>query len=259
VSSLYPTFATETSRWFELRKEFENVRSLSQRAATASAVCHPLSGSNKQGPWRIDGCPNEEVKARLELALARGGNYLNRANRNPGDWWLDRLFWKLSSIRSVLVRKVTVGDEEVRVIQQVCSASEIYCSILERAELEGTSDSAALHDIVSTVVQDAMQEPEAKAIPEKREPELNVDPEPEQKIPPPIDDLGDQIDRLRQECDDMTIEDLAEGAELDPTTVSRHLRKELQPTRRSLGKYNRFFTKYLKKEVVLRRTQPRRS
>jgi len=70
--------------------------------------------------------------------------------------------------------------------------------------------------------------------------------------------IGAQIERLRQECD-FTVEELAEEVEIDPTNVSRHIRGQSNPSRRSRRKYGRVFSKLLNREIVIRETQPKRS
>lgn len=70
--------------------------------------------------------------------------------------------------------------------------------------------------------------------------------------------IGKQIDRLRDECG-LSIEELSEKVGIHPTNVSRHIHDESVPSRTTLPKYNRAFSKLLNREIVIRKTQPERS
>ena len=67
--------------------------------------------------------------------------------------------------------------------------------------------------------------------------------------------IGEQIDRLRRECDDMTVEELAEQVDLHPTNVSRHMRGESKPTPKNRRVYQRVFSKFLNRQIVISETQ----
>ena len=70
--------------------------------------------------------------------------------------------------------------------------------------------------------------------------------------------IANQIDSLRLECD-LTIEELAGKIGIDPTNVSRHVRGLAIPSRKTRREYEQFFSKSLKRPVLLNRTQPKRS
>jgi hypothetical protein len=72
---------------------------------------------------------------------------------------------------------------------------------------------------------------------------------------PKQETIGEQIDRLRRECDDMTVEELAEKVELDPTNVSRHIRDKSKPTHRNRRQYQRVFSNILNRKIVINETQ----
>ncbi|MGA3028426.1 MAG: helix-turn-helix transcriptional regulator [Bryobacteraceae bacterium] len=74
---------------------------------------------------------------------------------------------------------------------------------------------------------------------------------------PDTETTASQIERLRQECR-WTEEKLAEATELDPTTVSRHIRGQMQPSLRNLGRYEKTFSKELSRKVVIRKTPRKR-
>jgi hypothetical protein len=69
---------------------------------------------------------------------------------------------------------------------------------------------------------------------------------------------GEQIDRLRDECGAMSIEELADKADIHATNVSRHIRDESTPSRKNLRKYEHIFSKILKRNIVISKTQPKR-
>ena len=77
----------------------------------------------------------------------------------------------------------------------------------------------------------------------------------EVREPTHLKTIGEQIDRLRQESEDMTIEELAGEVNLDPTNVSRHIRNKSRPTPKHLREYQRVFSNRLKRKVFIRETQ----
>jgi hypothetical protein len=62
--------------------------------------------------------------------------------------------------------------------------------------------------------------------------------------------VGSQIQRLRLECD-WTEEDLAEAVDLDLRSVQRHLASDAAPRALTIRKYEKAFSKLLKKEIVI--------
>jgi hypothetical protein len=69
----------------------------------------------------------------------------------------------------------------------------------------------------------------------------------------PPDSIGVQIEKLRVESR-MSVEALADAIERDPTTVSRHISDKLDPQLRTLGAYERVFSKVLKRQIVITKT-----
>jgi ribosome-binding protein aMBF1 (putative translation factor) len=69
---------------------------------------------------------------------------------------------------------------------------------------------------------------------------------------------GEQIERLRQQCD-LTLEALAEKVGIDPTNVSRHIRNLSKPTVRNRRRYERVFSSLLKAQILITKTQVKRS
>jgi len=68
---------------------------------------------------------------------------------------------------------------------------------------------------------------------------------------------GQQLDQLRQECR-WTVEELAEKVERDVTTVYRHISGVMNPSLRTIGAYERVFSKKLQKQVVIHKTPEKR-
>jgi hypothetical protein len=73
-----------------------------------------------------------------------------------------------------------------------------------------------------------------------------------------LETVGEQIERLRLECD-ITIEDLADQVGIDPTNVSRHIRALSMPNKTSRKQYEKILSKLLNRQILLSRSQPKRS
>jgi hypothetical protein len=69
--------------------------------------------------------------------------------------------------------------------------------------------------------------------------------------------IGEQVERLREECR-WTHEQVADAAGFDPTTVARHIGGAMIPSIRSLGKYERAFSKQLGRKIVIHKTPGKR-
>ena len=65
--------------------------------------------------------------------------------------------------------------------------------------------------------------------------------------------IGEQISDLFDECE-LTVEELAELVELDPTNVSRHIQGKSIPTIKNQRRYQEQFSKVLKRKVVISKT-----
>jgi ribosome-binding protein aMBF1 (putative translation factor) len=65
-----------------------------------------------------------------------------------------------------------------------------------------------------------------------------------------MEDIGDQIHRLRLECD-LSIEELAAKVGAHTSNVSRHIRKLAIPSHPARQKYEQFFSKALNREVLM--------
>jgi len=71
--------------------------------------------------------------------------------------------------------------------------------------------------------------------------------------------LGEQLEELRVECDEISIEQLADKVGIDPTNVSRHLSGKSKPNPKSRIAYGRVFSKLLTEHIVISKTQVKRS
>lgn len=69
---------------------------------------------------------------------------------------------------------------------------------------------------------------------------------------PPEETTAAQLQGLREECR-WTIPDLAEAADLSTRQVARHLSGKFQPLPRNISAYERAFSKYLKRQVVIKK------
>lgn len=154
----------EPSKWPEHRKEFESIAAKHENPQSIRAMAE-YDDVGKCWPWILVNCQTESIMADLDLAFARAGSRLmvptGSTSRNH---WLDRLHSNLAGSRSKHAKLALAGDSKIRIINDVLTASVIFCSKLETAELDGINDSA-LHDIVASSVnelraanQDAPQE-----------------------------------------------------------------------------------------------------
>ena len=66
-----------------------------------------------------------------------------------------------------------------------------------------------------------------------------------------------QLERLRAEAH-MSVEELAEAVGRDPTTVSRNLSGTVVPHHRTIGAYERIFSKRLGRKVVIKKMPGKR-
>ena len=69
--------------------------------------------------------------------------------------------------------------------------------------------------------------------------------------------VGEQIDRWRTDCR-WSEEDLADRVGLDVTTVSRHIRGDMKPSLKNIGKYERELSKHLDRKIVIQNTPRKR-
>ncbi len=70
--------------------------------------------------------------------------------------------------------------------------------------------------------------------------------------------LGPQLKALFEETN-LTLEELAEKLGIDPTNVSRHFQGRSTPTPRNRRKYERVLSKLLNQQIVITKTQAKRS
>lgn len=154
-----------SSVWNELGVRFEALRS-DQGALILMKASGDYMASARHGKWRIFDCI-EKTQAQFELAATQAGTALRSPHGvRPFDYWLDKLFRNLVASHSEHVRRQPYNSPPVRIIEDACRASAIFCARLERAEIEG--------DAVDLLLEDAAEE--ALSITAQQEPSIRVNP-----------------------------------------------------------------------------------
>lgn len=244
--------------WRDLAEKF---RAISDPDGLLRA--HWQSEKRRQFEWSVRSAKvvwgGLSARAQFEALAARGGSKVENPNgRDLLSAWFDALNKEIPSDRFESSAELVDGKPAHiwGSIYRICEASATFCNILERRALE---------------VEGSVRESEAKrgtapdrsaagAYPAPKEFELEAALPTSPTAQPEsgkAETLGEQIDRLREECR-LSIESLAAAVERDPTTVSRHISNKLIPQLRTLGKYERVFSKRLNKKVVLNKTPVKR-
>jgi ribosome-binding protein aMBF1 (putative translation factor) len=127
-------------------------------------------------------------------------------------------------------------------IERVCEASVLLCKYQENLalELERMESVRQNHRSWSTAVNLALSTPET------------TPPSPQKQSIEP-QGIGAQIRKWREACR-WTEEVLAEKTGFHPTTVSRHESGSMKPGIKTLGAYERVFSKHLKQQIVIQNT-----
>lgn len=112
-----------------------------------------------------------------------------------------------------------------------------------REEIEGAGNSLSLSGVQRRLLEVEFHHPPDRK-PASRQ---NL---PAVPLPPKAESVGTQIQRLRVECD-WTEEDLAEAVDMDIRSVQRHLASDAAPRALTIRKYEKAFSKLLKKEIVI--------
>jgi hypothetical protein len=115
-----------------------------------------------------------------------------------------------------------------------------------REEIESASNSMELYDVQRRLLETEFFFPEGQ---------VASLPAPELKpitIPKP-ETIGQQINRLREECR-LSVEELAEEVQLETRSVQRHIADVHIPHNRHLRAYERTFSKLLNRQVVISKT-----
>ena len=138
--------------WKELASTFDALTAEQPYTPRASAM-GDYGANASYGKWIVHNCIGEALKVRVELAIASAGKSLGCAPGVPPlDNWLDRLSTHLQANRSVHVRAAESSIGPLRIIEDVCVASSIYCARLQRAEIEGDVDQVGMKDLISLAV-----------------------------------------------------------------------------------------------------------
>jgi ribosome-binding protein aMBF1 (putative translation factor) len=173
--------------------------------------------------------------------------FMNVLKQDPEMFeWTTTSVSKQFSLRHQREIEVSVMNGEIK---RVCEAAADYCEKL------------LPHDEKDARVRAAMERIEQRSYESFR---MSSDYQPTKSPNLPVadnqaevDTTGSQIERLRQECR-WSEEDLADAVGLDLTTVSRHIRGVMEPTTRNCGKYDRAFSKHLKRKVLIEKTPRKR-
>jgi hypothetical protein len=187
-------------------------------------------GSGVSGNWSLSNATNQSAMIGFRLAAARGAR---ARGCDPG---LDPLIAWLEALRqseyfhygSEFVEQSKDGREHVRHIRG-------WIASLYLASAHFVADEA---NKVRWLLMRRAAEDLTLASP--------------QAAKESTESFGQQLDQLRKECG-LTIEKLAEKVHFDVRTVQRHCSEECVPTEENFFRYKRYFSRKLKRNVVLRR------
>jgi ribosome-binding protein aMBF1 (putative translation factor) len=221
-----PTF------WNNLAQNFELILDASERI---DALWVYMSDSPEVIHWTVGGAADDQAIAHFRQLAVLAGRQIDPLSADAFSAWLNQI---KATRPSWPERRDLLKDTEGETlyvaqgaIEDVCRASADLCRIL------------ALEAQVT-------------------EHRPRLDAEPPNELPaatePKLPSIGEQIDKLREECG-LSIEELAEKMDLHSTSVSRHIHDESVPSRINRMKYQRLFSKLLKRDVVIFKTQPKRS
>jgi DNA-binding XRE family transcriptional regulator len=193
--------------------------------------------SNNISNWSLRGEPL--VSSQFGSLARRGAMKLpNHPTRDLLEVWLEALRidgdgFKPRSNGYKLDRNEEGGTTETLISQsgifpRLCEASVRYCNKLESSALQTEFERMSVATAAGTAaIRPAQNEPKPETI-------------------------GQQIKRLRLECR-LTVEELAPQVNLEPRSVQRHESGKALPYPRYLAAYERYFSKHLKREVVIKK------
>jgi hypothetical protein len=216
------------------------------------------------------------VEAKFASLASRAGKAL--WHTDPSDAWLSEIRLRNPSInlsQGVSKNQLT-GEDHLynsgRLIR-VCEVSATLCYIYDAdfhsgrtpfsffTNLSRVRDLPAENVLTYDVIPEPASEPPMGASPstiaEQAEQieRLRIESDREHGASPAkaaSETLGEQINRLRQECD-LTEEELAEKIDIDIRTVQRHIADACAPYARNRTAYGRIFSKILKRNIVIRK------
>lgn len=176
----------------------------------------------------------------------------------PLAFWIDRLFkhCKIHHPEFIHTEHIDSGGGS---LVSLCEASATYCAWFDRHLIERSGMNR--EDALTAAVKDAIEELQTQE--SVRQQTLPIQPNPEPHVPitakePTPEPLHVQLEALRIEAR-MTHEDLAGELGIDPTNVSRHMSGKSRPRLKTLGGYQRVFSKVLERKVLIYETQGKRS
>ncbi|MGO4880158.1 MAG: helix-turn-helix domain-containing protein [Bryobacteraceae bacterium] len=250
----------EPSPWRDVAAEFARIRREDHENVAANWIA---SGWTAPGDtWYLTGTPNSRVHQHFKWAAERAIVILGG---QPGPQtlflWLDLL--RANSPNYVATphtrdRGGLTVEDKAGIVQSICRASEEYCFKLETEYIadkpfrESRGRTKGLSDIVRFRLTGATIE-----TPRPLPPILPTPTQSTKRQESPSETVGQQIERLRTECR-LSVEELAELMDLDPSTISRHQTNTLTPSLRHLGRYDKVFSKQLKRNIVIQKTPSKR-
>lgn len=192
-------------------------------------------GPIKYGQWKLFHQVGDNFQARFELVCVDAAQHMGYPlDAHPLDYWLDCLLVYLQNKNSR--RLVTLDIDRWR-LDNLCEISATYCARIEveslyphlrRSQAKVAPELPSVPRVAPAVIQDTKKQT-----------------------------VGEQIDQLREKCR-WTEEELAEAVSLDVTTISRHIRGEMQPSLRNIRKYENAFSIELETNVVINQTPRKR-
>jgi DNA-binding transcriptional regulator YiaG len=218
--------------WRDLAVQF---RALPDPRHGLSAIWWHIVGSALPSNWQILDLMtlNQPLSVQYSALAARAGARLNDPNAaSLIDAWLERLKYEACAPITGGGHPVIEGVEthtESGTIERLCEASASLCSTLELQALER-------EHFLSTA-------------PIAPVPEVSNAGHP---TPSKAESLGQQIDRLREECH-LSLEKLAEAVGITFRTVQRHISGTSIPYGRHISGYQRVFSKCLKRQVTIKK------
>jgi len=214
--------------------------------------------SDSASTWTLVGAPSDSTLRRFEVLSEQAVKKTSR-----GTTWQDFLNVLREEPHTFKREFFLLGysepDEPESGILRVCEAAADYCEQF----IPEDADNARFEEMVKNILyapipQAVVHHPEPPAPPiESPRPTPKSDSSVKPVGVGNMETVGQQVNRFREDCR-LTVEELAEQAGLDATTVGRHIRGEMKASLRSIGAYERVFSKILERKIVISNTPSER-
>jgi hypothetical protein len=229
---------SDSAFWQKLAEKFRALPK--EYVAAIRAEKEAILGQIETTPWILGG--KVGPKAEFGALAVRGAKRFSRTpTPNLLDSWLEAIH---RNVPDASDRNFTGAHIDNAKNERVSTASftmynlpkrsATYCSMMESAAVQAEFDSAVAPHFT-----------------------LETKPITTETLEVPYPTIEEQIQTLRDECK-WTIEILASKTGFDEKTVKRHLSGRAMPHLRNLSVYQRVFSKALKREVVIKKTPPKR-